>query len=107
SQEPANQFLEKVAARCRERGGILVIDEITSGLRYGFPGASARFGLEPDIAVYAKAMSNGIPFAAVIGRDSVMENAADCFISSSYWTDGIGPAAALALLEKMERLDVF
>ncbi len=107
SREPADQFLEKVAARCREIGGILVIDEITSGLRYGFPGAAARFGLEPDIAVYAKAMSNGIPFATVIGRDSVMEKAADCFISSSYWTDGIGPAAALAVLEKMERLDVF
>lgn len=107
SREPADQFLEKVAERCREVGGILVIDEITSGLRYGFPGAAARFGLEPDIAVYAKAMSNGIPFAAVIGRGSVMEKSADCFISSSYWTDGIGPAAALAVLEKMERLDVF
>ncbi len=107
SQEPAGQFLEKVAARCRESGGVLVIDEITSGFRYGFPGASARYGLEPDIAVYAKAISNGIPFAAVIGREAVMQEAADCFISSSYWTDGMGPAAALAVLEKMQRLDVF
>lgn len=107
STVPADGFLEKVAARCRENGGVLVIDEITSGLRYGYPGAAARLGLEPDIAVYAKAMSNGIPFAAVIGRDAVMEKAADCFISSSYWTDGLGPAAALAVLEKMERLGVF
>lgn len=107
SREPENGFLEKVAARCRERGGVLVIDEITSGLRYGYPGASARYGLEPDIAVYAKALGNGIPFAAVIGRDEVMKAADDSFISSSYWTDGNGPAAALAVLEKIEQLKVF
>ncbi len=106
SQEPKDDFLAQVAARCRAAGGVFVVDEVTSGLRYGFPGAMARLGIEPDLAVYAKAMSNGIPFGTVVGRDAIMQAADSSFISSSYWTDGIGPAAALAVLEKAQRLGV-
>jgi glutamate-1-semialdehyde 2,1-aminomutase len=83
-----------------------VLDEVTSGWRYGFPGAAPRLGIEPDLAVYAKAMSNGIPAAAVLGRAEVMDAANESFISSSYWTDGLGPAAALACVRKMQRCDV-
>ncbi|MEO5997712.1 MAG: aminotransferase class III-fold pyridoxal phosphate-dependent enzyme [Chitinophagaceae bacterium] len=106
SQEPKDDFVAKVAAKCRECGAVFVVDEITSGLRYGFPGALSRIGIDPDIVVYAKAMGNGFPFAAIVGREEVMNEADGSFISSSYWTDGIGPAAALATLEKMQRLDV-
>ncbi|WP_414660622.1 aminotransferase class III-fold pyridoxal phosphate-dependent enzyme [Horticoccus sp. 23ND18S-11] len=106
SQLPQNDFLSQVAARCRAAGGVFVVDEVTSGLRYGFPGAMAKLGIEPDVAVYAKAMSNGFPFGAVIGRDPIMQAADGSFISSSYWTDGVGPAAALAVLAKMIRLNV-
>ena len=106
SQLPKDDFLAKVAARCRAAGAVFVVDEVTSGLRYGFPGAMARLGIEPDLVVYAKAMSNGFPFGAVVGRDAIMQAADGSFISSSYWTDGVGPAAALAVLEKMQRLRV-
>jgi glutamate-1-semialdehyde 2,1-aminomutase len=106
SQLPKDDFLAKVAARCRAAGGVFVVDEVTSGLRYGLPGAMNRLGLEPDLAVYAKAMSNGFPFGAVVGRDAIMKEADGSFISSSYWTDGVGPAAALAVLAKMQRLGV-
>lgn len=105
-QLPKDDFLTKVAARCRAAGAVFVLDEVTSGLRYGFPGAHARFGLEPDVVVYAKAMSNGFPFGAVVGRDAIMQSADASFISSSYWTDGVGPAAALAVLGKVRRLGV-
>ena len=104
SQLPKDDFIAKVAARCRAAGGVFVVDEVTSGLRYGFPGALTRLGVEPDVVVYAKAMSNGFPFGAVVGRDAIMQAADGSFISSSYWTDGVGPAAALAVLEKMQRL---
>ncbi len=107
SQEPRDGFIEKIASRCRERGGVFVVDEVSSGLRYGFPGALTRMGIEPDIVVYAKAMSNGFPFGVVIGREDVMREADASFISSSYWTDGVGTAAALAVLTKMKRLNVF
>jgi len=106
SQLPQDGFLAKVAARCRAAGGVFIVDEVTSGLRYGHPGALARLGVEPDVVVYAKAMSNGFPFGAVVGREPIMQAADGSFISSSYWTDGVGPAAALAVLEKVERLGV-
>lgn len=106
SQLPKDDFIAKVAARCRAAGAVFVVDEVTSGLRYGHPGALARVGVEPDLAVYAKAMSNGFPFGTVVGRDAIMQAADGSFISSSYWTDGVGPAAALAVLEKVERLGV-
>jgi glutamate-1-semialdehyde 2,1-aminomutase len=107
SQTPKDDFLQKVKARAAAAGAVFVVDEVTSGLRYGFPGAMARLGIEPDVVVYAKAMSNGFPFGVVVGRDSVMQQATGSFISSSYWTDGVGTAAALAVLAKAKRLGLF
>jgi glutamate-1-semialdehyde 2,1-aminomutase len=107
SQFPQDDFLQKIRSICSQRGVVLVIDEITSGLRYGYPGALSCYNIIPDIVVYAKAMGNGIPFAAVLGKNDVMIAADGSFISSSYWTDGIGTAAALAVLEKMEKQNVF
>ncbi len=106
SQFPENEFLQKIRNLCTQKNAVLVVDEITSGLRYGYPGALSRYDMIPDLVVYAKAMGNGIPFAAVLGREEVMASADGSFISSSYWTDGIGTAAALAVLEKMEKENV-
>jgi glutamate-1-semialdehyde 2,1-aminomutase len=103
SEMPRDGFLQNVAAACRAAGAVHIIDEVTSGWRYGFPGACPGLGIQPDIAVYAKAMSNGIPCGAIIGTNAVMDAANSSFISSSYWTDGIGPAAALACIGKMQR----
>ncbi len=104
SQFPKDGFIETIAKRCRAAGGVFVIDEITSGWRYGFPGAMTKLGIEPDVVGYAKAMSNGIPCAAVVARTEIMDASNPSFISSSYWTDGIGPAAALACIRKMRAL---
>lgn len=103
SQFPEDGFIENVKALAEETGAIFILDEVTSGLRFGFPGAHARLGFAPDIAVYAKAMSNGFPFGAVVGRADIMDAANSSFISSSYWTDAVGTAAAQACLEKIER----
>jgi glutamate-1-semialdehyde aminotransferase len=103
---PAPGFLEHVRARATETGAVLVFDEITAGFRMNVGGAHLRYGVEPDVAVFAKAMSNGFPMAAVIGRRPVMEAAQRTFISSTYFTDRIGPAAALATIGKMRREDV-
>ncbi|HYF36971.1 MAG TPA: aminotransferase class III-fold pyridoxal phosphate-dependent enzyme, partial [Prosthecobacter sp.] len=106
NEEPRDDFLQRVGTAVRAKGGVFMIDEVTAGWRYGFPGGSARLGVPPDIAVYAKATSNGIPFGAVIGREEVMDAANSSFISSSYWTDGLGAAAALACIGKMQNLPV-
>ena len=58
------------------------------------------YDLEPDIAVFAKGMSNGYPMAAIVGKAAVMQAAQDTFISSTYWTERIGPTAALATIRK-------
>ena len=103
SELPRDHFVEKVIAASHAAGAVFVLDEVTSGWRFGFPGAAHQLGVEPDIAVYAKAMSNGFPSGAVIGREAVMDAANESFISSSYWTDGVGTAAALACVNKMRR----
>jgi glutamate-1-semialdehyde 2,1-aminomutase len=106
SEQPRDNFLQHIAEETRRRNAVFILDEVTSGWRYGFPGAAPKLGIEPDMAVYAKAMSNGIPSAAILGRAAVMDAANESFISSSYWTDGLGPAAALACIQKMQRFPV-
>lgn len=106
SELPRDGFVQKVADACRAAGSVFVLDEVTSGWRFGFPGAALRLGIEPDVAVYAKAMSNGYPSGAIVGKSAVMDAANDSFISSSYWTDGVGTAASLACIGKMQIEDV-
>ncbi|WP_397383636.1 aminotransferase class III-fold pyridoxal phosphate-dependent enzyme [Prosthecobacter sp.] len=103
SELPRDGFMQQVIDACHAAGAVYVLDEVTSGWRYGFPGAAPMLGIEPDIAVYAKAMSNGYPAGAIIGRNEVMDAANSSFISSSYWTDGVGTAASLACIGKMQR----
>ena len=97
---PIPGFLDGVRALADELGAVLIIDEITSGLRLNTGGAHLLYGIKPDIAVFAKAISNGYPMAAIVGREKVMQAAQTSFISSTYWTERIGPVAALATLQK-------
>ena len=105
-QEPEPGFLEQVREMATANGAILIFDEITSGFRLNSGGAHLLYGVEPDIAVFAKAISNGYPMAAIIGKGDVMQAAQDTFISSTYWTERIGPTAALATIRKHRRYDV-
>ena len=102
---PQNDFLAKVRALADQIGAVLVFDEVTAGWRSHHGGIHLQLGVAPDIAVFAKSISNGFPMAAIIGRKSVMEAAQTSFISSTYWTEGIGPAAALATLAKLRQVD--
>lgn len=105
SVDPEPGFLEGVRALCKECGAVLILDEITVGWRLAKGGAHLRYGLEPDIAVFAKALGNGHPMGAIIGSAAVMDAAQTSFISSTYWTEGVGPTAALATLRKLAKLD--
>ena len=102
---PEPGFLQGVQALVREAGAVLVIDEISAGLRMHTGGAHLKFGLAPDIAVFSKSLGNGFAIGAVIGRGAVMDAAQRTFISSTCWTERIGPAAALATLRKHRRVD--
>jgi glutamate-1-semialdehyde aminotransferase len=82
----------------------LVFDECTSGFRETFGGIHKKYKVEPDIAMYGKTIGNGYALTAIVGRKSVMEAAQSTFISSTFWTERIGPTAALATLNVMERI---
>jgi len=99
--DPQNNFLAKVKKIADEIGAVLIFDEVTIGWRLTVGGAHLKYGVNPDIAVFAKGISNGFPMAAIIGVEKVMQAAQDSFISSSYWTERIGPTAALATIRKM------
>jgi len=104
--DPEPGFLEGVRERCDRHGVRLVFDEISVGWRLCLGGAHLKHGVEPDLAVFAKALGNGFPIGAVIGRSGTMEACQRSFISSTFWTEGVGPAAALACVRKMRRLDL-
>lgn len=103
---PDPGFLEGVRAAADRIGAVLIFDEVTSGFRMNVGGIHMRLGVTPDIAVFGKALGNGFPISAVIGRREIMESADETFISSTFWTERIGFAAALASLNKMEELGV-
>ena len=100
---PENGFLEKVRELATRRGIVLIFDECTSGFRQSFGGMHKIYGVEPDMAMFGKAMGNGYAITAVIGRREIMESAQTSFISSTFWTERIGSVAALKTLEVMER----
>ena len=101
---PEDNFLHKVRKLATDRGIVLIFDECTSGFRQTFGGLHKMYGVEPDMAMFGKALGNGYAITATIGRREVMEAAQSTFISSTFWTERIGPTAALKTLEVMERL---
>jgi glutamate-1-semialdehyde 2,1-aminomutase len=99
---PQPGFLEGVRSIASSIGAVLIFDEVTSGFRMNLGGIHLTLGIEPDIAVFGKALGNGFPISAIIGRREVMDSAQDSFISSTFWTERIGFVAALATVRKME-----
>lgn len=106
SEMPANGFLEEVRVLADNIGVVLVVDEISAGFRLTTGGAHLKLGFVPDMAVFSKALGNGYAMAAVIGKSDVMEAAQKTFISSTNWTERIGPVAAIATIRKHEKYDV-
>lgn len=100
---PEDDFLHKVRALASKHGAVLIFDECTSGFRQTFGGLHKLYGVEPDMAMFGKALGNGYAITATIGRREIMEAAQSTFISSTFWTERIGPTAALKTLEVMER----
>lgn len=101
---PEDNFLHRVRKLATERGIVLIFDECTSGFRETFGGLHKKYGVEPDMAMFGKALGNGYGITATIGKREVMEAAQTTFISSTFWTERIGPTAALKTLEVMGRI---
>ncbi len=103
---PKKGFLESIRQITKEEDIPLIFDEITTGFRMITGGIHLKFGIEPDMCVFAKALSNGYPMAAIIGKSKFMSLAQKTFISSTYWTDKIGPVAALTTIKKHKKYNV-
>ena len=101
--EPKDGFLKRVRDLATKKNIVLIFDECSSGFRETFGGIFQKYNVEPDMVMFGKTIGNGYALTAVVGRKSVMEAAQSTFISSTFWTERIGPTAALATLKVMER----
>ena len=104
NQKPKDNFLEKVRKLATEQGIVLIFDECTSGFRETNGGLHKKYNVEPDMAIFGKALGNGYAITSVIGKREIMESAQSTFISSTFWTERIGPTAALKTLEIMKKV---
>jgi len=103
NKEPENNFLHRVRKLANEYNIVLVFDECTSGFRKNYGGLHKLYDVEPDVAMFGKALGNGYAVTAVLGKREVMQAAEKSFISSTFWTERIGSSAALATLKVMEK----
>ena len=101
---PKDNFLTKVRDFATSKGIVLIFDECTSGFRETFGGIHKKFNVVPDLALYGKTLGNGYAITAIVGIRSIMEKVQDTFVSSTFWTERIGPVAALKTLEVMEKI---
>lgn len=105
-KEPEDDFLVKVREIADSIGAVLIFDEISIGWRVCVGGVHLLYKVNPDIAVFSKAISNGYPMSAILGTKEVMQAAQNSFISSTYWTEKNGPVAALATINKLKKFNV-
>ena len=105
NHKPDEAFFKTIRKECDKRGIILIFDEITSGFRFRNNGYYKRLGVIPDCVIYGKAISNGYPFSCILFNNKVLQKGRDKFISSTYFTEGIGTAAALETIRQLESKD--
>lgn len=103
--EPTQEFKDVIHKMAQAKNVPLIIDEITAGFRICNGGAHLKLGFNPDIAVFSKALGNGFPSSAIIGKKWIMEYAQDAFITSTSWTERVGSVAALAMIDKFIKVN--
>ena len=105
--KPEKNYLQKIRKICNKKNIILIFDECTSGYRENMGGVHLKFKVNPDIAIFGKALGSGYAINAIIGKQKVMKKAENTFISSTFWGERIGFTAALSSISEFKRLKVF
>jgi glutamate-1-semialdehyde aminotransferase len=106
NKEPEKEFIDELHNIKESLNIPLIVDEISSGFRIALGGAHLKLGINPDIAVFGKALGNGYPMCAVIGKSKFMDIAQETFISSTYWTERSGLTASLKTIELLKKYNV-
>lgn len=106
-----DSYLEHLRELCDRHGALLIFDEIITGFRFNLGGAQKLYGVTPDLACFGKAMGNGMPINAVVGRREIMSRMApgdkpNIFFSGTFQGETLSIAAALATIRKLEHDDV-
>ena len=104
--EPRDGFLAQVRDLAHKEGALLVFDEVITGFRLSLGGAQEYFGVAPDLACFGKAMANGFPLSAVVGRRDVMELFNEIFFSFTFGGEALSLSACLATIEVMRERGV-
>jgi glutamate-1-semialdehyde aminotransferase len=104
NEPPKENFLENVRKLTKNKNIVLIFDECTSGFRETFGGLHLKYKINPDLAIFGKALGNGYAVNAILGTKSIMDYANSTFISSTFWTERIGSVAGLKTLEIMEKI---
>jgi len=104
---PVDGFLEGVRELADRYGAVLIFDEIVTGFRVALGGAQEYYGVTPDLAAFAKGMSNGLPLSAFVGKREIMEVAKDLVISTTYGGEALSLAAGLATVRELREKNVF
>ena len=100
--EPNISFLKKVRKLASKNNIVLIFDECTTGFRGNFGGLHKKINVNPDICIFGKTLGNGYAITSIIGKKEIMEHANNSFISSTFWTERIGPTAGLKTIEVMK-----
>ncbi len=106
TDHPPEGYLNQVIELAHNYGVLVIFDEVTTGFRPSAGGIQSVYNVVPDLAVFAKSISNGYAMGAVVGKKEVMEQSETMFISSTYWGETVGLVAALTTLREVEKRDV-
>ena len=104
NEKPKEKYLEEIRNITKKNNIILIFDECTTGFRQSYGGLYQKYNIKPDMIVFGKALGNGYAITSILGKKRIMENAKNSFISSTFWSEKIGPAAALATINEMNRV---
>jgi len=105
SEMPAEGYWQKIEKLCKEKGIVLIVDDVRCGFRLNMGGSNEYFGFKPDLICFSKAMANGYPISVLVGTDSLKNDASKVFYTGSFWFSAAPMAAALATLEELKRID--
>ena len=103
-EKPKKNFLQSIRNICTKKKIVLIFDECTTGFREVYGGLHLKYRIDPDMAMFGKAIGNGYAITSVLGKKKIMNFAKNTFVSSTFWSEKIGFVAGLATLKKMKEI---